>query len=117
MGTRGPALPGYRAAPPRTRRCWAWRCSPPTPVARPPGAAWRCARSSTKGAAAAIGVATLGLGWLYCVAGAWGGARRTLYDEWPRTVVLAGPDRAAGSVAERSFDGRKYFDGGDIRFR
>jgi len=38
-----------------------------------------------------LGVATLGLGWLYCVAAALGASRRTVYDEWSHAVVLQRP--------------------------
>jgi hypothetical protein len=38
-----------------------------------------------------IGVATLGLGWLYCVAATLGTSRRTVYDEWSHTVLLQRP--------------------------
>lgn len=38
-----------------------------------------------------LGVATLGVGWAYCVGAALGGARRTLYDEWSRVVLLQRP--------------------------
>lgn len=38
-----------------------------------------------------LGVATLGLGWLYCVAAALGASRRTVYDEWSHVVVLKWP--------------------------
>lgn len=41
--------------------------------------------------ARAFGVATLGLGWVYAIAGAAGETRRTLYDDWAQTVVLAAP--------------------------
>ncbi len=44
------------------------------------------------GTAVLIGVATLGIGWLYAVAGALGANRRTLYDEWAQVVVLAPPN-------------------------
>lgn len=42
-------------------------------------------------AARALGIATLGIGYAYVVGGAAGAGRRTLYDEWAQTVVLAGP--------------------------
>jgi len=38
-----------------------------------------------------IGIATLGIGWLYVVAGALGANRRTVYDEWAQVVVLQRP--------------------------
>ena len=38
-----------------------------------------------------IGVVTLGLGWLYCVAAALGTGRRTVYDEWSHAVLLQRP--------------------------
>jgi len=38
-----------------------------------------------------IGVATLGLGWLYCVAAALGTGRRTVCDEWSHAVLLQRP--------------------------
>lgn len=41
--------------------------------------------------AVAIGAATLGLGWLYLVAGLAGRNGRPIYDEWARVVVLHRP--------------------------
>ncbi|MGH3915231.1 MAG: RDD family protein [Pseudonocardiaceae bacterium] len=38
-----------------------------------------------------IGLATAGIGWIYVLAGANGTTRRTLYDDWSQTIVLAGP--------------------------
>jgi len=38
-----------------------------------------------------LGVATLGLGWLYCVGAALGASRRTVYDEWSHAVLLQRP--------------------------
>ncbi len=46
-----------------------------------------------------VGVATLGLGWLYCVGGMLGATKRTLYDEWSRVIVLE-RDRAGGGGRE-----------------
>lgn len=40
-----------------------------------------------------IGLATAGIGWIYVLAGAGGATRRTLYDDWSQTIVLAGPRR------------------------
>jgi hypothetical protein len=51
-----------------------------------------------QGAAVLLGVATLGLGWLYCVAAALGTGRRTLYDEWSHTVLLQRPRQAASRL-------------------
>lgn len=38
-----------------------------------------------------IGLCTAGIGWLYVLAGASGTTRRTLYDDWSQTIVLARP--------------------------
>ncbi|MGI9003394.1 MAG: RDD family protein [Pseudonocardia sp.] len=46
-----------------------------------------------QGAAVLMGLATLGLGWIYVLAGTAGANRRTLYDEWSQVVVLARPAR------------------------
>jgi hypothetical protein len=43
-------------------------------------------------------VTTLGVGWLYCVGSVLGANRRTVYDEWSRTVLLRRP-RPASAVA------------------
>jgi hypothetical protein len=51
-------------------------------------------------AAALIGLATLGVGWLYCVGSVLGANRRTVYDDWSRTVLLQRPRPA--SAAARS---------------
>lgn len=42
-----------------------------------------------QGLAVLLGLATFGLGWLYCIGAVLGAGRRTLYDEWSHTVVLA----------------------------
>ena len=39
----------------------------------------------------ALGISTLGVGFLYVWGGAVGKTRRTLYDDWAQTVVLAAP--------------------------
>lgn len=39
----------------------------------------------------AMGISTLGLGFFYVWGAAAGRTRRTLYDDWAQTVVLAGP--------------------------
>lgn len=44
-----------------------------------------------QGIAVLIGIATLGVGWLYCVASALGSEHRTLYDEWSQVVLLRRP--------------------------
>jgi hypothetical protein len=41
-----------------------------------------------------LGVATLGLGWLYGVGAALGANRRTVYDEWSHAVLLERPRKA-----------------------
>jgi uncharacterized RDD family membrane protein YckC len=41
-----------------------------------------------QGLALLLGVVTLGLGWLYCVAPLVGPNRRTIYDEWARVLVV-----------------------------
>lgn len=41
--------------------------------------------------ARAFGLATFGLGYAYVLGGAAGQSRRTLYDDWAQTVVLARP--------------------------
>lgn len=38
-----------------------------------------------------LGIATLGLGWLYALAGMCGVNRRPLWDEWAQVIVLAQP--------------------------
>jgi hypothetical protein len=38
-----------------------------------------------------IGIATLGVGWLYVVGAALGSSRRTIYDEWSQVVVMDRP--------------------------
>jgi|AntDryMetagUQ889_1029465.scaffolds.fasta_scaffold00447_2 hypothetical protein len=45
-----------------------------------------------------IGVVTLGLGWLYALTAATGPARRTLYDDWAQTIVLARPSMAGCEI-------------------
>jgi|SRR5882757_2141506 len=52
-------------------------------------------------AAALIGLATLGVGWLYCVGSVLGTNRRTVYDEWSRAVLLERPRPASGAVRSR----------------
>ncbi|HEY1973147.1 MAG TPA: RDD family protein [Pseudonocardia sp.] len=47
-----------------------------------------------QGVVVLLGVSTLGLGWLYCLAGMLGPSRRTHCDEWSGVVVLTSP--AAG---------------------
>lgn len=44
-----------------------------------------------QGAAMLIGIATLGIGWIYMISSVTGRNRRTLYDEWSQAVVLARP--------------------------
>jgi hypothetical protein len=51
--------------------------------------------------AALIGLATLGVGWLYCVGSVLGADRRTVYDEWSRAVLLQRPRPASGAARSR----------------
>lgn len=44
-----------------------------------------------RGWARLFGLATFGLGYVYVLGGAAGRTRRTLYDDWAQTVVLARP--------------------------
>jgi hypothetical protein len=50
-------------------------------------------------AALSLGVATLGLGWLYCLAMAFGSSRCTVYDEWSRVIVLRAGARRGGDLS------------------